>query len=201
MTKPLNLSDLARHLKNGGQLSASERDAVKARIASVTTDDDIHNLVRVFALSEWPTPENVALVAPLLSEKTEDYDLWGVILALCSYWHLTEQFIPQLLDLVSRPSWPHEFWQSGHSAFVEIGLHVHSTQSKSLLAQLIELFDEASLSNDVLEDWEKDGCLASAHEAIEIALNGSQAIVNYIDFKVPDDINLDLIQEAREKAA
>jgi hypothetical protein len=196
----IDLSELARRLKFGGRLTKSESLAVLKRIQNLPNDSDIHNLVRVFALSRPPTPENVAVVSPLLSEDYDDYSLWGVVLALCSYWSLTHQFVDKLLDILERPTWPDKLNQTGHAALTEIGLEANRVKSKAILKKLVSLYDDTSHSNDSLDEWERNSRIVAIYRAIDIALNGPDAILNYIDFKVADDIDEEMIQRARQQA-
>lgn len=201
MSKPYNLGDLARRLKFGGKLSTAEREHVLNRAKSIASDKKIHSLAMVFALSEPPTPENVALVAPLLTPNLDDYDLWGIILALCSYWNLTDVFQEQLFEIVTAPNSIKELRQASSAALVELGELAYNTKSPNLFARLLELYAAAEVSNDLFAPYEQARRLEAVHKSIDVAVNGPRAIINYIDFRVPDDLNAELIKQARVLAS
>ncbi|HBY64199.1 MAG TPA: hypothetical protein DEH78_30625 [Solibacterales bacterium] len=70
----IEAADAVERLKQRGRLSYKELNSIKKQLSS-GAPTDLSNLVRALALAAPPSPENVALVAKVLEESQDDWDL------------------------------------------------------------------------------------------------------------------------------
>jgi hypothetical protein len=91
---------------------------------------------RALALSSPATDENVALVERFLSFETDDWNLGGIIYALCSYWKLTGNYIDFLMELTKQDNWE-DYSDSIIRAFPEIGMYCYNYNNHEIIRKLV----------------------------------------------------------------
>ena len=194
----IDAADAVERLKQGGALSREELNSIKEQL-SRSAPTDLYNLVRAFALAAPASPENVALVAKFLEESRDDWDLQGVVYALCHYWNLTKTYLGPLTELLPSVKWPTHS-SSATAAFSALGAYVSETRDPTVCRDLLTILDEdlsMASSGNAQFSFEH---LAACYAALDRAVRGKQAIIEQHKFKSVSDIRADVLSRAREIA-
>lgn len=199
MTSGIDPSKLVHRLKWGGVLTGDEIEALQQHLEDPAGPDRLYNVFRALALGAPATGRNVSLVERYLGPETDDYDLKGVIYALCKYWGLTERYIDQLLFYSRLDKWE-RYSEASIAALSALGDYLHRTQDPGLYSKLLERFDHG------LSLWEEsspmfDGIyFESIYNALNQGIKGRAARLDAIGFEFPDDIEDSVVKEARLRA-
>jgi hypothetical protein len=190
--------DAVERLKQGGRLSHEELNSIKEQLSN-DAPIDVYNLVRAWALAVPASPQNVALVARFFDQSQDEWDLKGVIYALCDYWNLTDRYLRELKELVQATKWP-SYSNAAIAAFSALGAYVNETKDPATCRELLTILeDDLAMAScgDARFSFEH---LAACYAALDRAVRGKQAIIERHKFKSVSGIRPDVLVRAGEIA-
>lgn len=138
MEEAIDLSAIIQRLKSGGKALPGELAIVRRRLLHAGPHEDIYQLARVLALGANPSSDDIGILEPWLSLDTDDWNLKGVINALCIDWSLAPTYIEQLIKF-SGP----ESWKSHQAACIAalsaIGLYLQTHDDRQAVGALFDI--------------------------------------------------------------
>ncbi|MFN7933815.1 MAG: hypothetical protein U0R19_10830 [Bryobacteraceae bacterium] len=191
----IDAGDAVERLKGGGALSRQDLNDIKEQL-SEQSPVDVYNLVRALALAAPASADNVALVARFLDESQDDWDLQGVIYALCHYWKLTGQYLGTLQGLLPPEKW-RTHSSSATAAFSALGVYINETKDAAICRYLLEIMEQdlsMASSGDARFAFEH---LAACYAALDRGVRGKPAVVEQHKFKALSDIRPEVVKQAR----
>lgn len=163
--------DAVARIQAGGKLTFAEIADIRCRIEHPLPGDDLHNLLRAFALSENGEEKNVAIVEQYL-ESGDDHIVIGALYSLCTYWNLTSNYLRQL-DLFSDGKLWKSRWDLVRTSLNILANDYFRNKNSDSLAILL-----SHLKNDGSDDY-PDRYSEALKEAIRVSVFGARdAFIN-----------------------
>lgn len=192
---PHDAQKIVSNLKSGTSIKRDELSFIRTSLKSPLPDSDIHHLCRALALSVTPNKDDIALVEQYLSDSYDEWDIQGVIYALCNYWKLTANYIDKLIVYVDLEQWE----DSPSAAIAAIGVlgdYLYENKNPTVLKSLLTAYEQSiELHNKGLLNFNRIYA-DTIYQAINASIVGRQAALDAIGFRFPRDVNLEIIEKA-----
>jgi hypothetical protein len=196
--KQYDPSDIVERLKKGGKIGREEIEFIRNRLRNLSPDDDLYSLVRAMGLGViTPSPEDIALVGKFFVVETDDWDLQGVIYALCDYWGLTEKYLDQLFSFSILENWGN-YPSAAIAAISALGSYAYEKKDSRVFEKLLDLYDKDMELFNTGSSFFRNQHLQLIYKALDIGVRGKEALVDHIkDVRIPEDISEKVINASR----
>lgn len=194
-----DVSEIFRAQKHGGlPVTELELNAIRSSLRSNDPELDVHHAARVLALAGPPNNDDLALLIGRLSLSSEDWDLQGIIYALCIYWEKARDHLTFLLQLIEYETWS-EFSSASIAAMSALSKYSFGENDAEIFCRIHTCFRDASgaLENspsDFLELY-----LAQLYRCLDVADRGPKANVDAIAFRFPESADIQRMERWARK--
>jgi len=184
-------------LKQGERIGYQEIAEVKRKLVNPGPADSVGALVRILALAEEATKQNVALVERYFNNESDDCTLRDVIYALCHYWHGTRPHTDKLLEFASFGKWPYNS-ETVIASFSALGEYLEETHDARIYGVILKIVEEQLHRPHRLDEEEY---LLIAYKSLWRGLMGPRRTLK-AEFAIQsrDDIESELLEAARERS-